>query len=103
MSTNTFESTLRAPPSSSDEAFSLPVAQPCSSSKPLPPRAALTSDQQDKLDRLIEHFNARDFRLPSMLKDLKQLWIQQGKETASRFGGLFGGSKAGATVDEVRL
>ncbi|GAA5898558.1 CRAL-TRIO domain-containing protein [Sporobolomyces salmoneus] len=101
MSTS-FESTLPSPPSTPDEPFSYPVAQPSSSSKPLPPRAALTSDQQEKLTKLIDHFNAPDFKLPGTLKELKQLWLQQGKETGSRFGGLFGGAKA-APIDEASL
>lgn len=95
-----FESTLPPPPSNSDTPFSYPLAQPDSSSTPLPPRT-LTQDQQDKLSKLVNHFNDPEFKLPNTLKELKQLWVNQGKESASRFGGLFGGSSKGINVDDV--
>ncbi|GAA5961025.1 hypothetical protein JCM3765_006506 [Sporobolomyces pararoseus] len=100
---SSFESSLSAPPTDSETPYSLPLPHPSSSSKPLPPRPALTTDQQSKLDKLIDHFNDPSFKLPSSLKQLKQLWVQQGKETPSRFGGLFGGAKAGTTLDENSL
>ncbi|GAA5843316.1 hypothetical protein JCM5353_005272 [Sporobolomyces roseus] len=97
-----FESTLPPPPSNSDTPFSYPLAQPDSSSTPLPPRT-LTQDQQDKLSKLVNHFNEPEFQLPNTLKELKQLWVNQGKESASRFGGLFGGSSKGINVDDSSL
>lgn len=96
----TFESSLAVPPSDSSTPFSLPLAQPDSSSTPLPPRT-LSKDQQDKLSKLVDHFNDPNFKLPTTLKELKQLWVNQGKETASRFGGLFGGNSKGVNVDDV--
>lgn len=100
------EATLRPVPSNDVEPYSLPLPHPSPTrSKPLAPRPALTPDQQSKLDKLVQEFNRPDFRLPATLKELKQLWIQQGKETQSRFGGFFGGG-AGAnksTIDESTL
>ncbi|GAA6019444.1 hypothetical protein JCM11491_004830, partial [Sporobolomyces phaffii] len=98
-----FESTLPSPPGNSDEPFSYPLGQPSSSSTPLANRPALSPDQQDKLDRLVAHFNDPGFTLPATLKELKQLWVSQGKEQASRFGGLFGGTKAATALDHAQL
>ncbi|GAA5976469.1 hypothetical protein JCM5350_001700 [Sporobolomyces pararoseus] len=102
---SSFESTLAAPPTDDETPYSLPLPHPSSSSKTLPPRPALTPDQQSKLDKLVNHFNDPQFKLPNSLKELKQLWVQQGKETPSRFGGLFGGgsTKSSQLIDESNL
>ncbi|GAA5869630.1 hypothetical protein JCM16303_000529 [Sporobolomyces ruberrimus] len=101
---DTFESTLPSAPSNSEEPFSYPLAQPSPSSQLPPRRPALSEDQQSKLDKLIAHFNDPQFKVPGTLKELKQLWVQQGKEAASRFGGLFGGaSKSAPAIDESSL
>ncbi|GAA5938402.1 CRAL-TRIO domain-containing protein [Sporobolomyces koalae] len=88
---SSFEATLPQPPASSETPFSYPVAQPAASSTPLAPRV-VTPEQQEKIDRLIAHFNDPEFKLPTTLKELKQLWVSQGKEQGSRFGSLFGGT-----------
>jgi hypothetical protein len=96
---NSVESTIPPPPSDQETGYSYPLAHPSSSSKPLAPRPPLSKDQQDKLDKLIQHFNQPEFKLPQTLKQLKQLWLKQGKETQSRFGGLFGGTSSSKQVD----
>ncbi|GAA6058626.1 hypothetical protein JCM10212_004037 [Sporobolomyces blumeae] len=97
---SSFASTLPPPPTDSTTSFSLPVAHPDPSSKPLAPRT-LSTDQQRKLDQLIDHFNATDFKLPQNLKDLKAIWVRDGKESGSRFGGLFGGKAS--PIDDSTL
>ncbi|BGP14593.1 hypothetical protein JCM10213_001941 [Rhodosporidiobolus nylandii] len=93
-----FESTLAPPPNDPAVPFSLPIARPDPSSQPVPPKD-LTAEEQAKLDKLVQHFNRPEFKLPNLLKTLK---AQHQKETGggSRFGGLFGRT-ATPTSDEL--
>ncbi|GAA6004749.1 CRAL-TRIO domain-containing protein [Rhodotorula paludigena] len=84
-----FADTLPTPPAHSDAPFSLPLAHPEPSAKPVPPKD-LTPDQETKLEQLVARFNQPDFRLPNSLRVLKALWAKEpGGGGGSRFGGLF--------------
>lgn len=98
--TASFEDSLPPPPQHDPETpYSLPLAHPNQDSKPVAPKP-LSAEQQDKLDRLVQHFNRDDFRLPRTLKALKARW-QQDAGGASRIGSFFGRS-ATASDQEVR-
>ncbi|BGP38633.1 Phosphatidylinositol transfer protein (PITP) [Rhodotorula kratochvilovae] len=88
---SSFGDTLPLPPANSEEPFSLPLAHPDPAAKPVPPKD-LAPDQQDKLARIIDHWNQPDFKLPNSLKVLKARWAKEGGGGGSRFGGLFGRS-----------
>lgn len=95
-----FEDSLAPPPSNDAQTpYSLPLPHPNQDSKPVAPKP-LTADQKEKLDRLVNHFNAPEFVLPNSLKALKARW-QKDAGGASRLGSLFGRS-ATATDQEVR-
>lgn len=96
-----FADTLPTPPAHSDAPFSLPLAHPEPSAKPVPPKE-LTPDQEHKLEQLVARFNQPDFRLPNSLRVLKALWAKEpGGGGGSRFGGLFSRS-ATPSNEEVR-
>ncbi|TKA57499.1 hypothetical protein B0A53_00730 [Rhodotorula sp. CCFEE 5036] len=86
-----FEDSLPPPPRNDPVTpYSLPLPHPNPDSKPVAPKP-LSGDQQQKLDRLIAHFNQPDFVLPRSLKTLKARW-QKDAGGASRIGTLFGRS-----------
>ncbi|GAA5855526.1 hypothetical protein JCM8547_007872 [Rhodosporidiobolus lusitaniae] len=93
-----FEATLPSPPADSATPFPYPLARPHPDSHPVPPQQ-LTPDQEQKLTKLIDHFNSPAFNPPRSLKVLK---AQHQKETGggSRFGRLFGGT---ATPTEAEI
>ncbi|POY72556.1 hypothetical protein BMF94_4383 [Rhodotorula taiwanensis] len=94
-----FEDSLAPPPSNDAQTpYSLPLPHPNQDSKPVAPKP-LTADQKEKLDRLVNHFNAPEFVLPNSLKALKARW-QKDAGGASRLGSLFGRS-ATATDQEM--
>lgn len=95
-----YQDSLPPPPANSDEPFSLPLPHPDPSAKPVPPKQ-LSPDEQDKLHRIVNHFNDPAFKLPNSLKVLKARWTKEGQGQGSRFGGLFGRS-ATPSQDEVR-
>ncbi|GAA6055475.1 hypothetical protein JCM3770_002846 [Rhodotorula araucariae] len=88
---SSFADSLPLPPSHSGEPFSLPLAHPDPAARPVPPKD-LAPDQQDKLARIIAHWNQPSFTLPNSLKVLKARWAKDGSGGGSRFGGLFGRS-----------
>jgi hypothetical protein len=95
-----FEDSLPPPPRNDPVTpYSLPLPHPNPDSKPVAPKP-LSGDQQQKLDRLIAHFNQPDFVLPRSLKTLKARW-QKDAGGASRIGTLFGRSVT-ASEQEVR-
>ncbi len=93
---------LSPPPPRNDPVtpYSLPLPHPNPDSKPVAPKP-LSGDQQQKLDRLIAHFNQPDFVLPRSLRTLKARW-QKDAGGASRIGTLFGRSVT-ASEQEVRI
>lgn len=96
-----FEDTLPSPPGNPDTPFSYPLAHPDPSAKPVAPKE-LSPDQLAKLDRLVDHFNKPDFRLPRTLRALKARWAKEQGGGGSRFGGLFSRSST-PTNEEVRI
>lgn len=77
------------------EPFSLPLEHPDPSSTPLPARPALTTDQAEKLQSIINHFNSPTFELPLTLKD----WKPKVVSTAAKLTSFF--SSKSAAVEEV--
>lgn len=85
----TFESTLELP--QAGVPFSLPLAQPDPSARPAP-AATRTPEQDAALNKLIAHFNAPEFGLPSTIDALKaNVWR---KRDGSSGRGLFGWGSA---------
>lgn len=77
------------------ESFSLPLEHPDPSSIPSPARPALTTDQVEKLESIINHFNSPTFELPLTLKD----WKPKVVSTTSKLTSFF--SSKAAVVEEV--
>lgn len=84
--TMSFESTLKLPEAGTP--FSLPLAHPEPSAIPAPARQR-TPEQDVMLKKLIDSFNAPDFKLPSTLDALKTIWR---KREGSSGRGWFGGA-----------
>ena len=84
---------------------SLPITDIDPSSKQASPNPKLTSDQQHKLNTLIDHFNSNDtLRLPVTVKDLKAAQKQRlkqlgGEDVANKWTGTpFPGLKDGSSA-----
>lgn len=78
------------------EPFSLPIEHPDPSSTPAPLRV-LTTEQEEKVNKLIEHFNSPNFSLPLLLKD----WKPKAVSTLSKLGSMFSSKPVEVEVVEV--
>ncbi|ORY79359.1 CRAL-TRIO domain-containing protein [Leucosporidium creatinivorum] len=92
-----FESTLKLPEAGTP--FSLPLAHPEPSATPAPARAR-TSEQDAMLAKLIDTFNAPEFKLPSTIEALKTIWRK--REGASGRGWLGWGAAPKDVVEQLK-